>query len=353
MERGKFSVLWCTVLSVCLLVGLAAVAEAKSITIKYSDHDPPGGMRTDFIKNVWLPEITRQTGGQVKIQDFWGGALLGSKEIFKGISDGITEMGFLYPGHYPGQLAAFTIFKLFPRGPAKFENMVWFYRKVYAEIPEFNQELKKANQMTLLFTAGLPGAFTGKNPLPNLNAVKGDKWRAGDKWALRFLQNAGAVPVSVPWGDVYMALQTGTIDGCFTNYDGLHMMKFDEVAPNLLISKKLWYAMPFIHNVNLDFWNGLPPDVREGILKACDLAEKAFAKTYDASFDKIMAAQQAAGFKVTVMSDADVVQWENAAELGKLQEQWVQEAVAAGLKNAPAIMEKMRELHAQAMAREN
>ena len=52
------------------------------------------------------------------------------------------------------------------------------------------------------------------------------------------------------------------------------------------------------------------------------------------------------------MSAADVLQWENAAELGKLQAQWVQEAEAAGLKNAPAVLEKMRALHAQAMARE-
>ena len=26
------------------------------MTLKYSDHDPPGGMRTGFNKDVWLPE---------------------------------------------------------------------------------------------------------------------------------------------------------------------------------------------------------------------------------------------------------------------------------------------------------
>lgn len=43
-------------------------------------------------------------------------------------------------------------------------------------------------------------------------------------------------------GDVFMALQTGTITGGFINYDGMRLMKFDEAAPNLLVSKKLWYA---------------------------------------------------------------------------------------------------------------
>jgi len=335
-----------------LLLFITSISEGKTVTVKYSDHDPPGGMRTQFVKNVWFLEIGKQTAGQIKFQDFWGGALLSSKEILRGIGDGVTNFGFVYPGHYPGELVSFTIFKVFPRGPSKFENMVWLYRKIYEEIPEFSAELKKVNQMTLMFTAGLPGAFTGKKALKRVEDIKGDKWRAGDKWALRFLKNAGAVPVSVPWDDVYMALQTGTIQGCFTNYDGLHMKKFDEVAPNLLVSKELWFAMPFIHNVNLDFWKGLSKDVQEGILKACQITERMFTKTYDESFDKIMATQKAAGYKVTVMSKEDVMKWENAAELEKMQKEWVQEAVAAGLKTAPSVMEKMKSLHKQALERE-
>jgi len=246
---------------------LPALLQAQTINIKYSDHDPPGGMRTKFIKEVWLDEIVKQTGGKVKIQDFWGGALMSSKEILKGIGDGVAQMGFFYPGHYPTELVSFTILKLFPRGPAKFENMAWLYHKMVEEIPEFGAEMKKANQMTLVYTAGLPGAFTSKKALAKLDDIKAQKWRAGDKWALKFLRNAGATPVSVPWGDVYMALQTGTIDGCFTNYDGLHMMKFDEVAPNLLVSKELWYAMPFVHNVILLSGTACPRTSRKGFAR--------------------------------------------------------------------------------------
>jgi len=352
MYRLKPSKLFVLFLSLLLVVSFTGIATAKTIKMKYSDKDPLGGMRTNFVKNVWHKEIEKQTGGKVKMQTFFGGALLNSKEILKGIGDNVTQSGFLYPGHYPGQLSAFTIYKLFPMGPSKFETMVWLYRKVMEEIPEFNQGLKQANQKVLLFTAGLPGAFTGKNPIPNLASIKGDKWRAGDKWGLRFLKNAGAVPVSVPWGDVYMALQTGTIDGCFTNYDGLHMMKFDEVASNLLISKKLWYAMPFIHNVNLDFWNGLSKDVQQSIMKASTIAEEKFAAVYDAGFDKVRSEQEAAGYKITVMSDADVAKWASEDKLDTLQQQWVKEAEAAGLKTAASVMEKMKALHKQAMAME-
>jgi len=351
MRNIKLGKLMIILVSFLLAIGLTTLGQAGSITIKYSDHDPPGGMRTNFVKEVWLPEIVKQTDNQVKIQDFWGGALLGSKEILNGIGDGITNMGFVYPGHYPGQLPAHTIFKLFPRGPSKFENMVWFYRKVYEEIPEFLAELKKANVRPMLITAGLPGAFCGKNQLAGLDDIKGDKWRAGDKWALRFLKNAGAVPVSVPWGDVYMALQTGTIDGCFTNYDGLHLMKFDEVAPNLLVSKQLWYAMPFLHLVNIDFFNGLPKQIQQAMVRASEIAEQKFSNTYEEAFSKVMAEQKAAGYQVTELSNADIIKWENPDELDKLQAQWVAEAEKAGLKTAATVMKKTKALHKQASAR--
>ncbi|HIJ57219.1 MAG TPA: hypothetical protein HPQ03_14015, partial [Deltaproteobacteria bacterium] len=111
------------ILSLLVMIFWIAGSEAKTVILKYNDHDPPGGMRTEFVKNVFLKEVLEQTGGQLKIQDFWGGALMGSKEVFKGIGAGVADMGFVYPGHYPGQLVSFTIFKLFPRGPSKFETM--------------------------------------------------------------------------------------------------------------------------------------------------------------------------------------------------------------------------------------
>ncbi len=340
-----------SLLLTCFVIMNVAIAEAGTVKLKYSDHDPPNGMRTGFVENVWLPEIQNQLGDKVKIQSFMGGSLMGSKEILKGIGDGIAQMGYVYPGHYPGQMVAHSIFKLFPRGPQKFEDIVWFYRTAYKEVPAFEAELKKANVKTLLFTAGLPGAFTGKNPLNSLDDISGDKWRAGDKWGLRFLENAGATPVSVPWGDVYMSLQTGAIDGCFTNYDGLHMMKFDEVAPNMLVSKALWYGIPFVHLVNRTTFEKLPQDVQDGILKATEIAEDKFAKVYADAFDQIKKEQEAAGIKVTVMSDDDISKWENAPQLAKLQATWVEEAEAAGLKNAAEVMAKVKEIHKRAMAR--
>lgn len=341
------NVLLCGAMSA--IIGVASTANAD--TLRYSDHDPLGGMRTQFVSAVWLSEIEKQSEGDLGVKAFFGGVLMGSKEILTGIGQGITDMGFVYPGHYPERLIAHTIFPLFPRGPENFDDMSWFYHEVYNRVPAFAAEFEAAGVVPLMVTAGLPGAFSASYEVNSLQDLDGMKWRAGGKWPLKYLDNAGATPVSVPWGDIYVALQTGTIHGVFTNYDGLHLMKFDEVAPNLLVSKELWFAVPFIHLMNKNKFDGLSEAQRQALRDASKAAEGQFGAIYDATFDEIRKAQEAAGIKVTDLSADDVLAWENSDALIKLRAEWVEEAQAAGLSNAAEVMEQVSAIHAEAMSR--
>lgn len=330
---------------------VAALGMASAQTLKYSDHDATGGMRTNFVKDVWLPEIEAQTDGALKIRPFFGGVLLGSKEVLGGVGDNVAQMGFAFPGHYPNQMVAHSVFAMFPTGPVDFADQAWLYHTAYEQIPELKAELAAAGVVPLMITAGLPGAFFGKKPMDGLDGITGDKWRAGGKWLLRYLEAAGAQPVSVPWGDVYVALQTGTIDGVFANYDGMHLMKFDEVASNILISKNLWYATPFVHFINKGIYDGLSDETRAQLHEASRITEEKFGAVYDAAFDQIRSEQDASGYTVHELSDADIALWSDPAKLTGLQDAWVAEAKAAGLAKADEVMAKMRDLHAQAMAR--
>lgn len=350
MRRGMQRV--AAVLVAAGVVLAAAVSQAATIAIKYSDHDPPGGVRTNYVKNVWFPEMVKQTGGKIAIQDYWGGAMVSAPEALKAIGDNVANMGFVFPEFYSKQLPLHQGFKLFPVGPAKWESQRWLYKKVYEEIPEFAGEFKKFNQMPLLATAGLPAAFVSTKPITKVADLKGRKWRASSRWVLAYIKNAGATPVSVPWADCYMALQTGTIDGVLTNYDGAAMTKLDEAGPNILVAKELWWATPFVHLVNLDFWKGLPKDVQDGILKASETASAGFGKAYDDAFDQIVAAEKKAGRKVSMVSADELAKWEQATGYQEQQKIWVKELQDAGYKNAEQILTKLTALHKEAMAKD-
>ena len=350
-SRSNLSVGQFTGLAVSLIctVVLGACSRSSGIALNYSDHDPLGGMRTQFVKEVWLPEIGNQSSGEIQVRDFWGGALLSSKEILKGVGDGVADIGMVYPGHYPRQLVAHSVFSLFPRGPTDFTDMIELYRRAYAEIPALADELRRVNVMPLMITAGLPGAFASTSSLETLDDVVGRRWRGGGKWPLRYLENVGAVPVAVPWGDTYMALQTGTLDGALANYDGMHMTKLDEAAPNVLISRELWYALPFLHVVNLRKFERLPADARDAMLRAAEVAEREFAHTYERAFEEIRSTQLSLGYTVNEISSDDLARWENTDALLELRAEWVREAESVGLENASDVMEKVTALHKEVM----
>lgn len=331
----------------CMVSGTSAMAEM----LRYTDHDPVAAMRPQFINDVWIPEIEKQSDGDLTVKPFYGGVLMGSKEVLTGVGQGIVDMGFFYPGHYPERLVAHTIFPLFPRGPKSFEDISWFYHQVYDNVPAFREELEAEGVIPLMATIGLPGAFAATYPIASMDDLKGYKWRAGGKWPLKYLENVGATPVSVPWGDTFVALQTGTIDGVYTNYDGMHGMKFDEAAPNLLISKELWFPVPQMQFMNKEKFDSLSEENQQAIRDASSKAEQAFNDVYDAAFGKIRKAQEEAGATVTEMSEEDVSTWENKDMLPALQQEWVEGAKSSGLENAAEVMEQVRAIHAEAMAR--
>ena len=346
LSVGQFTRL--AVVLICAVV-LGACSRSSGLTLNYSDHDPLGGMRTQFVQEVWLPEISRQSNDEIEVRDFWGGALLSSKEILKGVGDGVADLGMVYPGHYPRQLVAHSVFSLFPRGPTDFADMIELYRRAYAEIPALADELRRVNVMPLMITAGLPGAFASTSSLETLDDVAGRRWRGGGKWPLRYLENVGAVPVAVPWGDTYMALQTGTLDGALANYDGMHMTKLDEAAPNVLISRELWYALPFLHVVNLRRFERLPAEARAAMLRAAEVAEREFAGTYERAFEEIRSTQLALGYTVNEISSDDLARWENTDALLEMRAEWIREAESVGLENASDVMEKVTALHKEVM----
>jgi len=326
---------------------------SQTITLKYSDSDPPGGMRTDFLKEVWLPEIVKQTDGKVKFQDFWGSALLGPAEALKGCMDGVTDMTMVFSDFYPKQLPAMQLFRLFPKSPEKWENIAWVYHQAFEQIPLFKEELERWGQKLVMVTVGLPSAMAASYPIDGVEDIIGYKWRASSRWHLAILEEIGANVVSIPWNDVYMALSTGTIDGVLTNYDGLHMMKFYEAGKNIVVGPQLWWATPFLMTINLNKWDSLPEDVQEGIMEAGRIAEEKFAEVFAGALEKTIQAQKEYGCTVNMMDEDDVEMLANEEAFGRYRNIWIKEAKEEfGIEDAAYIVTRMKLIMDEALARE-
>jgi TRAP-type C4-dicarboxylate transport system substrate-binding protein len=195
---------------------LPATASAEKI-LRYTDHEPLGGMRTKFIKDVFFAAVEKESNGRLKIEDHWNSALATGYDALRVLGDGsVADIGIVVPEYTADKLPLHQIFKSFPAGPTGYRQ-VEFFRRVYAEVPAFQEELKKQNVVNILFTTGYPVAFFSAKPLKSLEDMKGDRWRTASFWHRDFLQNAGVKPVSMAWGpEIFEPCRLGPSTGSWS-----------------------------------------------------------------------------------------------------------------------------------------
>ena len=339
-------VLLAMVVAACLL---PATAAAEKI-LRYSDHEPMGGMRTKFIKDVFFAAIERESKGRLKVDDQWDSKLSTGYDALRVVGDGkVADMATVVPEYMAKDLPLHQIFKSFPVGPTG-QKQVAFFRRAYADIPQFPAELEKNNAVPLLLATGYPVAFFSTKPLKTLNDLEGHKWRSASFWHFDFLRNAGAIPVTMPWGEgVFNALQARTLDGLMVNVDSGYMLNVHETAREVLTSKDLWLGHLYIVAINRSTWNGLAQEDQDAIGRAADYAYKTLGRVMDSSYDAMLEDLRKAGARVRLLTPAELATWNRTTKYPQAQAKWVQEQEAKGVKDAGSVMERTRLLLNAAM----
>ena len=320
---------------------LPTVASAQK-TIRYSDHEPMGGMRTRFIKEVFFPAIEKESNGRLKIEAHWDGELAKAYDALGAVKAGkVTDMATTVPEYTAKELPLHQIFKSFPVGPSG-DKQVSLFRRVYAEVPEFSAELQKNNLVEIFLGTGYPVAFFSTQPLNNLERIKGHTWRTASFWHEDFLRNAGAVPVTMHWGEaVYKALQARTLDGLMVNVDSGYDLKVYEHAPYALVSKDLWLGHLYPLVMNREVWNGLAQEDQQAIQRAAETAYKALGATMDRRFDAQLEELRKNGTTIRLLERTEVQAFQTATRYEEAQAVWVKEQENKGAKDAGAVVKKV------------
>jgi len=326
--------------------GKAQTMSSSPRVLKFSDHEPLGGMRTRFLKDVLFPAIEAESKGRLKIEDHWDGEIAKAYDALGAVSGGqATDMATVVPEYTAKELPLHQIFKGFPTGPSG-SRQIEFFQRVYAEVPAFPEELEKNGLVHLFFATGYPVAFYSAEPMENLDGLKGGKWRSASFWHLDFLKNSGATPVTMHWGpEIYDALKQRTLDGLMVNVDSGYMLKVHETAPNVLVSKDLWLGHVYILAMNKSVWDALGQEDRDAIRRAGEKSYTALGPVMDASFDNQLVDLKAAGATVRSLTFEEVNQWEDGIGVPGIQSKWAEDREADGI-NAKAALDAVSSIMA-------
>jgi TRAP-type C4-dicarboxylate transport system substrate-binding protein len=336
------------VIGVCLALiftAMPCIAASGSIVLKYGGLSPEGSGPEIHANKVWRDDVKKATGGRVTFEEYYAQTLFKAPDAWRSIQAGIADVSSPSFGALPGlcPLAEVVTLPGLPfKNSAQASGILW---KLYEEFPSIRDEFKV--QHVTHFIVGIQDQIASRNKnFKTIDDFKGEKIRAtGGSLAPAHLKLLGAVPVTMPFPEVYLNLQKGVMDAAVSNWDLTVFAKFYEVA-------KYYTFVPFstifkATIINKIKWESLPKDVQEIINKQSGLwrSEEGGYGEFDSARDrakKLFKAQGIETIEYTVPS-AEVQKWIDVAAR-PLWDKWAKELTAKGHPEAQQILNRVLEL---------
>jgi TRAP-type mannitol/chloroaromatic compound transport system substrate-binding protein len=224
--------------------------------------------------------IAELSENKFHIQVFAAGEIVPGLQVLDAVQNGTVEMGHTASYYYIGKDPTFTFDATLPFG-ANFRGMNAWMR--HGGGTALIQDFFKGYNI-VPFPAGNTGTQAGgwyRKEINSVEDLKGLKFRIGG-WAGAVLTKLGVVPQQLAGGDIYPALEKGTIDAAewVGPYDD-EKLGFAKVA-KYYYYPGFWEGGPMVHAFsNLEKWNSLPKNYQAILTNAMANANSWMAARYD------------------------------------------------------------------------
>lgn len=245
----------------CLLLGWACCLQPSNILaqdnskseihIRFSTWHPPMSKEVLTVWKPMLEELKMRSGGRITYTLYAGGALGKGPEHYDIVKNGLSDMGYFTATWSPGRFPKTDVLSLATTVNSKAQaadiGRAMYDKVLKDEFPD----------VKVLELNGCIQAFLWtRKPVNTLEELKGLKIRTPGGHQTNYIKALGAEPVFMPLGDVYLALETGTVDGlvtcpplvlAFKLYEVVKygvIATFGCVSEGVIMNKKSWDMTP-------------------------------------------------------------------------------------------------------------
>ena len=229
--------------------------------------------------NFLAEQITRMSGGRIQVKVYGAKELVPAFEVFGAVSQGTAQLGHGSAYYWKGKSEAAQFFSAVPFGLTADEMNAWLYHGGGMELWQETYEPFGLVPMAAGNT-GVQMAGWFNREINSLEDLQGLKMRIPGLGG-EVLARAGGVPVNLPGGELFTALQSGAIDA--TEWVG----PYNDLAFGFYKAAKYYYY-PGWHEpgttlecmVNQAALKALPQELQDIVLNAARVANQNMLTEY-------------------------------------------------------------------------
>lgn len=271
--------------------GIAGVLAAAAAPAVHAQPVVRWRMPTSFPKSldvlfgageIFAKTVREMSGGKFEISVHAAGELMPAFGIVDGIQNGTVEMGLTVPYYYTGKDMTFALGSAVPFGLTARQMNAWLEQAGgRALLDEFYAQYNIRS-----LSAGNTGTQMGgwyRKEIKTVQDLAGLKMRMGGGLFGETMQRLGVVSQNMPAGEIYQALEKGTLDA--VEFVGPHddqKLGLNKVAPNYYYPG-WWEAGPEVSFFfNTKVYDGLSSEFKAMLHAASAVAAQYMLTRYDA-----------------------------------------------------------------------
>ncbi|GLS37638.1 lactate-binding periplasmic protein [Mesorhizobium tianshanense] len=285
----------------CTALAFASTARADPLSIQSSFN--AGDFSMQYLTETWLPKVPEMTGGRIEITLTPNASVVPAKETPDAVAAGVIDGDFTSVNYFSGIEPAFAIMADLISGYDTPAQMLEFCKNDRGE--EIQQKILDSvtdGEVKLIACGPYSReSLPARIPIRTFEDLKGKKIRAPEGLASAIFASAGASPVSIPFSEVYGALEKGIVDAAdasaYVNNvaTGLH-----DVAPYPLYPGI--HSMPLMQfTMNRERWDALSAEDQKALRDWWYAAMEDLTKVVNEQ-DQEKAAADSKGGKIEVIN---------------------------------------------------
>ena len=310
-----------------LAAGIAPAVHAQATVRWRLASSFPKSLDTIFgAADTFSKAVKAMSGGKFEISVHAAGELMPAFGVVDGVQQGSVECAHTAPYYFFGKDETFALGCAIPFGLNSRQMTAWMYEGNGMKLMrEFYAKYNIVN-----FAGGNTGAQMGgwyRKEIKTLADMKGLKMRIGG-FGGKVLERLGSVPQNIPGGEIYQALEKGTIDAAewVGPYDD-QKLGFNKVAP-FYYYPGWWEGGPELDFfINNKAFEALSPEYKAIVEAAASQAHVVMQAKYDAVNPNALKQLVGAGTKLRpfpkdVMNAAFKASMELYQEIAAKNENW-------------------------------